>query len=354
MASLDLARRRLLAQRVTGTPFASPRDAVASLGAVQAQDYLGGLWAVGLRTRGATQADVERAVAERSIVRTWPMRGTLHFVAAEDARWMLELLAPRAMARSALRLRQLALDEATFARSRKVLGQALRDGRRLPRDEVYRVLRAARISTAGQRGIHILQRLALERFLCFAARQGKQHTFALFEEWVGPGRSLPRNEALAELAVRYFGGHGPATLQDFAWWSGLDAAGAREALALAGRRLSREVAGDRVLWRADSPPAGKRGMAAAYLLPPFDESLVGYRDRTPMLDPADAARVRHLLSPTIVVGGRVVGTWTRSLDGDSVLVRASIFDGGGRRPGAALAAAAERYGRFLGRRAVLA
>jgi hypothetical protein len=348
-----LARRRLLTQRVTGAPFDDPAAAVAWLGAVQAQDYLGALWAIGLRTRGATEADVERAIAQRAIVRTWPMRGTLHFVAAADARWMLELLTPRAVAASAARLRGLRLDEAVFTRSKHLFERALRGGRTLARDAMYAVLEDGGIATGDQRGIHILSWLAQDRFLCFAARQGKAQTFALFEEWVPPALPRSREEALGELATRYFTGHGPATLADFTWWTKLTTADAREGLALAGPRLAREVVGGVAHWRSATPRAGRSAPAATALLPAFDESLVGYRDRSAILEPAWADRVHHLLSPTVVVADRVVGTWTRTLEQDAVLVEPTFFEQPGRAHRRAALAAAERYGAFLGRRVVV-
>lgn len=355
MASVDIARRRVVAQRVTGEPCEDAAQAVSALGAVQAQDYLGSLWAIGLRTRGAVEADVERAIAERSIVRTWPMRGTLHVVAAADVRWMLKLLAARPMAAAAARHRQLGLDGAMFARSRDALARALRGAKRLTRDAAYRVLAAARVPTEGQRGIHVLQQLSHEGLLCHAAREGKQQTFALLDEWVPPARAVGREEALERLAHRYFTGHGPATLEDLAWWSGLAAADAREALELAKPRLRREVVGGTIYYRSREAPRGRRGRApGARLLPAFDELLVGYRDRSATLDPSFADRVHHLLSPTVVVDGRVVGTWTRTIGKDAVVVTASFFE---RRPprawAHALEAAAEEYGRFVGRRAVL-
>lgn len=349
MTQLDIAIRRLLGQRVAGARFEDATRAVTSLGAVQAQDYLGSLWAIGLRTRGATEADVERAVAERAIVRTWPMRGTLHFVPAADVRWMLKLAAPRAISAAAARHRELGLDEAAFARSRDLLGRALRGGRRLTRDGAYQVLRSGRVSPAGQRGIHVLQRLAQEGFLCFAAREGRQQTFALLDEWLPQGRTLARDEALAELATRYFTGHGPATIQDFAWWSGLAAADAREGLELARPRLARDVADGQVYWRSRTAARPRAGSAAA-LLPAFDELLVGYRDRSATLDPRFADRVGRLLSPTVVVRGRVVGTWTRAFRGDAVVVRARFFGPAGAAAARTLAAIAGEYGRFLGRR----
>jgi hypothetical protein len=208
MTPSEIARLRLEAQRVSAPRFTRPEELVSWLGAVQAQDYLGALWAVGLRTEMAREADVERALAEGAIVRTWPMRGTLHFVAAADARWMVELLAPRRISGAASRFRQLGLDDATFTRAGRVLEKRLAAGP-LTRPRVYDALEQARISTAGQRGIHILWRLAHETRICFGPREGKQPTFVLFDAWLPDARRLPRDEALAELAVRYFRGHGP-------------------------------------------------------------------------------------------------------------------------------------------------
>jgi hypothetical protein len=173
---LDLARYRLHNQHIARAMFDKPSDIVGWLGAVQAQDYLGSLWALGLRTRNATEGDIEKAIAAKTIVRTWPLRGTLHFVAAADVRWMLELLTPRVVAGSEGRRQQLDLDEAIFARSKELFVSALQGGKQLPRDVMYDLLEAAQISTAGGRGLHILWRLAHDGIICFGARQGKQQT----------------------------------------------------------------------------------------------------------------------------------------------------------------------------------
>ena len=184
----------------------TPADAVRWLGAVQAQDYAGALWAVGMRTRGAVEADVEGAVAERTIVRSWPLRGTLHFVAPDDLRWMLTHFAPRTIARAAPRFRQLELDERTFARSSALFVKALQGQRQLSRPRLYALLERAGISAAGSRGLHILWRSAHDGLICFGARQGNQHTFALLDEWVPPAKTLtppqPRSPAMRPLIWR--------------------------------------------------------------------------------------------------------------------------------------------------------
>lgn len=348
-----MARLRIAGQRIAARRLERPADVVRWLGAVQAQDHLGALWAIGLRTRGATEADVERAIAERAIVRTWPMRGTLHLVPAEDVRWMLALLAPRVVTRRAAAYRALGLDDGAFARSRDAVARALEGGRRLGREALYGVLRDARVPTGGQRGIHVLSRLAMEGLVCHATREGKQQTFALLDEWVPAARPRAREEALAALARRYFTGHGPATPDDLAWWAGLGAREAREAVELARPELVAETAGGRALWRAAAAGRATAGSPAAHLLPPFDELLVGYRDRSATLTPAHAARVHALLSPTVVAGDRVVGTWTRTVAVDEVVVRVEPFARMGRAVAAAIAAGAARYGRFLGRKVVV-
>ncbi|HEY7269413.1 MAG TPA: winged helix DNA-binding domain-containing protein, partial [Dehalococcoidia bacterium] len=220
-----------------GSSFASVADAVRGLGAIQAQDYPAALWAVALRCDGVTEVDVEDAIARGEIVRTWPMRGTYHFVAAEDARWMVGLLGPRVLAGVARRHRQLELEEADFKRSEDVCRRELTGGRRLTRPSFYRLLQSDGVSTAGQRGIHIVQYLALTGLICYGPREGSQPTLVLLDEWTPASKALDREEALAAIALRYFAGHGPATLRDFGWWTGLAANEARDAIALAGPAL---------------------------------------------------------------------------------------------------------------------
>ncbi|MCA1616823.1 MAG: winged helix DNA-binding domain-containing protein [Acidobacteria bacterium] len=163
----DIALRRLRAQRPVGDKFERPEDVVAWLGAVQAQDYSGALWEVGLRLSRGTEADVERAVAGRKIVRTWPMRRTLHFVTAADVRWMLRLLTPRVVAGMAQRLHQhVGLDESSFTRAKKLFERALGGGKRLTRSAMYEVLEAGGVPSTDGCGLHILCRLAQDGFLC--------------------------------------------------------------------------------------------------------------------------------------------------------------------------------------------
>ncbi len=357
MTSSDIARQRLHNQRISGSTFEQPADVVAWLGAVQAQDYLGALWAVGLRMRNAVEADIEQALANRTIIRTWPMRGTLHFVAAADIRWMLELLTPRIVAGSARRIhQQFGLDEAAFARSKDLFVRALEGGKQLTRNAMYEALETGGIATTSGRGLHILWRVAQDGLICFGAREGKQQTFALLAEWAPMAKRMARDEALAGLARRYFTSHGPATLQDFAWWSGLTTADAKAGLEMAKRFLAQEISDGQTYWLAPSMPAAKDSSPTGYLLPAFDEYTVAYKDRSAVLslEYAKHANYRHgIFNPTIVVNGQVVGTWKRTIEKDEVVVTPSPFAKLKRAETRAFAEAASRYGEFLGASVVL-
>lgn len=320
-------------------PFASPRAAVSSLVAVQAQDHLASLWAIGLRVADSTEADVERSIG-KDLIRTWPLRGTLHLVAADDARWLLELVAPKTLAGAAKRFRDLGLDDAAFSRARKVLEPALAT-EALTRPEVYARLESVGLDTSKTRGLHVLFRLAQERFLCFGPRVGSQPTFTLFDRLVpAHQRRRTREEALAELATRYFAGHGPATTADFTWWSGLSAADARHAISAA--QLGHEDLDGERLWLAGTPSPRSEVVC---LLPPFDEFIVAFKNRHHVVD--DPRHVNQggngILSAVIVAGGRVVGTWKRTLSRRGVSVHVS----GPVRAGYSVAV--ERYAQFLGR-----
>lgn len=348
----SLTARRLHAQGITTPLAASPADVVRHMGAMQAQDYHAALWAVGLRTEAATRAQVEDAIARGEIVRTWPMRGTLHLLAREDVRWMVALLAPRVQAANAARIaRDLGLDAATLAAGRRVIEDALADGTPVLRSDLYARLDAAGIASTGQRGLHLLNWLAHESVICQGPRQGRQPTFVMMDAWVPPSAPLERDEALHRLALRYLQGHGPATAADLAWWAGLTQKDATHALtlALATAELERDTHhGTTWWWPADAPAAPRS--RTIHLLPAFDEYLIGYRDRTPVLDAVHTRRViglNGLVAATAIVGGRVAATWKRGGDNDDEVVLdplRALVDA----EHAGIRRAATRWRRFLG------
>ena len=350
--NVDITHTRLAAQRIAGQKFDTPAEVVAWLGAMQAQDYLAALWAIGLRMRAATQAAVEQAIAERRIVRTWPMRGTLHFVAAEDVRWMSALMTPRVIAGSAARLRrEHGLDDAVLARCRKIVVKSLQGGQALTRGALYAALETAGIATAQQRGIHITGRLAQEGLLCLGPRADKQPTFVLLEEWVTRHRAPARDEALAELALRYFRSRGPATAHDFAWWSGLTLKDAQLGIELARTGLHQESIEGTAYWQGDEIPATFENVANPQLLPSFDEYLVAYKDRSAALEARfnrQVIGINGLFNASVVVDGRVVGTWKRTLGKTSVAIELVPFRRLLKKERAAVEAEAQRYGNFIG------
>jgi hypothetical protein len=215
---------------------------------------------------------------------------------------------------------------------------------------MYKVLETDGISTDSYRGLHILARLAQEGLICFATRDGKQPTFALLDEWVPAARRMARDEALAELARRYFTSHGPATVQDFVWWSGLTTVDAKAALGMAKPHLAQEVSDGQTYWLASSMPTTKDVSPTAYLLPPYDEYTVAYKDRSAVLDPLYAKRLNTgngVFSPIIVVDGQVVGAWKRALKKDTVVITPDPFTKLNKAASRAIATAANRYGKFL-------
>jgi hypothetical protein len=346
----SLTARRLHGHGIATPVAKTPADAVRQMGAMQAQDYTASLWAIGLRTAGATLATVETAIARGEIVRTWPMRGTLHWLACEDVRWMVALMAPRVQAANAARIaRDYGLDAETLSRCRRTLEAALSHGRPVARGHLYAQLDAIGVDSGGQRGLHVLGWMAQEGLICQGPREGRQPTFVWLDAWIPVAAALHRDEALQRLALRYLQGHAPATAADLAWWSGLTQKDAKQALELAAASLQREVRDSDVLWHAPTS-APVRATRTVHLLPAFDEYLIGYRDRAPVVAADHLRRVigiNGLVSPTVILNGRVVGTWKRDADARGH-VRITPFRPLSDKEQAGIGKAAARLGRFLG------
>lgn len=350
MPTATLPPLRLAAQHITRHPAKSPSEVVRLMAGLQAQDYPAAKWAIGLRLPGWTESQVEEAVASKTLLRTWVMRGTLFFVAPDDARWMLRLTAERNIARSMARHKQLELDEATFKRSQQIFARALQGGRLLIRSELYDLLERSGISADVQRGYHMLWMAGVEEVICFGPLRGKQPTFALLDEWAPESKELERDEALAELALRYFTSRGPATIGDFIWWSGLAPAEARLGHELARSQLAERQVGEISYWHApESQPASDP--APAHLIPGFDEYVIGYQDRSPVLDLHHVGQLvpwkNGIIQPTIALDGRLVGTWKRKPKKKVVEIEFHPFEKLASASKELLAAAADRYARYL-------
>ena len=351
MSDAQVAAERLVRHRLMkpGSPDAA--DAVAWFGAVQAQDYGAAKWALALRMRGAvTGADVDRAFNEGRILRTHLLRPTWHFVAAADIGWLLELTAPRVHQALAFGRRYFGLSDAMHRRAARTIARALERDDCLTRNELADRLDRAGVPASGVPLAFVIMYAELEGIICSGPRRGKQFTYMLLDERVPPAPALTRDEALRELVSRYFTSHGPAQPQDFAWWSGLTLGDARKGLALAGAQLSREtVDGKEFYFAASSAPPIP---PAVYLLPNYDEYTVAYKDRSHFYDAADFqspnARDNVPFANMLVVGGRVLGIWKRTLGSKSVQVTATWLRPPTPAQQRALAAAVKRYGEFLG------
>ena len=319
MTSAELGLLRLVAQRLAGPRPASAAEAVRRLTAVQGQDYPGAVTSVALRTRSGTRRDVEAALDAGEIVRSWPMRGTLHLVAAEDLPWLLELLTPRVLAGAAARRAALGLTDGDVERARDIARAALGGGRRLRRSELLAALSEGGVDTSAQRGYHLLGHLSQTGTLCMGPTSGKEQLFVLLDEWIRSPRRPAREEALGELAHRFFTGHGPATVADLARWAGLTLRDVRAGLAIARPGLACiEVDGAELFMDPETPDrlaACRQEAAGVFLLPGFDEFVLGYADRSAVLPPEFADRIvpggNGMFRPTVVYEGRVVGTWRR-------------------------------------------
>jgi hypothetical protein len=347
-----IRQQRLHNQHLTASPFEHPAEAVQWLVAVQAQDFAGAKWALGLRLRGATDDEVEQAFADGAILRTHLLRPTWHFVTPADIHWLLALTAPRVHAANAPYYRKLELDQDLLGRSRRALAQALQGGNHLTRDELRGVLEAVGINSAGQlRMSYIMMHAELDGLVCSGPRRGKQFTYALLDERAPQTKLLQRDVALVELARRYFASRGPATEQDFAKWSGLTLTEARMGLEGVKAHLHGEVVDGQTYWFAPSPAAAHQPAPTAYLLSIYDGYISGYKDWTALGSAEHAAKLVALdnaLTAIIVVDGQIVGTWKRALRKSTVVITADIFRELTDAERQAVVTAAHHYGAFLG------
>jgi hypothetical protein len=345
-----IALLRLHQQQIAAQHFRTPQDLLAWMGAMQAQDYPMMKWAAGLRLPGATEDQIDAAIAAGTVIRTHALRPTWHLLPAADIYWMLDLTAPQIL--SSMRSRHLGLEltPELLSRSRRVLESELRGGQYKTREDLKPALEAAGIRNEDNRLAHVLLCAELDGLICSGPGPGSRQTYALLPEVVPAQRRLPREEALATLALRYFRSHGPATLPDFAWWSGLPAGDARRALASVQHLLRGEQADGAAYWMDPEAQPADPEPEQLRLLPAFDEYLVSYKDRQAVLPQAQHQRAVHIngvFRPIIVQAGQVIGTWKRSLKGRRVLLEAEWFAPPGPELEAAFAAAGEGFRRFL-------
>jgi hypothetical protein len=351
MNNSDITQLRLRNQGLSKKIFQNATDVVGWLGAVQAQDYAGAKWALGQRLNNVTNTALDTAFNEGKILRIHVLRPTWHFLAPEDIRWILMLSTPRVHAGNGFMYRQLELDRSIIRKSYAVLENALQGNKHLTRTELGSILEKAGIIAAGPRLAYILMSAELDGIVCSGPRKGKQFTYALVEERVPQVRKRDRDEALAELVRRYFVTRGPATLQDFTWWSGLTMADAKNGLEMVKRQFTSEMINGQTYWFADSKPPAKAKSPAAHLLPNYDEYFIGFKDRSAIGDVIQLSKLDAndpaFIANVIIVDGQLVGGWKRTFSKDSVHVKLKLIANLTEAEYRAVTEAAQRYGKFL-------
>lgn len=291
-------------------------DVVQMLGAVQSQDYAGAKWAIGMRATGLTDTDIDRAFDAGEILRTHVMRPTWHFVAAEDLLWMQRLTGHRVAAKMTSYNTTLGLTPAMFRKSHKTIEKSLANHQYRTRTQLKAVLDKAGVNTEGtQRLAHLMMQAELDGLICSGPRVGKQFTYALVSERAPTSRELEGDDALAELTRRYFASRAPATVHDYAWWSGLPISTCRRGVALLDRELQSLTVGDAVYFVPPNFDLPDATHDAVHLLPNYDEYFIGYRDRSAigqrLKDLALVTGGNALIAHVVSVGGQLVGGWKR-------------------------------------------
>lgn len=358
VSSKVMGRLRLASHGLLGPGFDGVPEAVRGMGAIQAQDLQSALWAVGVRVPGAGLSDVRRALDDGAVVRSWPMRGTLHLLAPEDLQWILNITTARMVQGTAGRHRQLEITSGDVEKCREVALGVVDGGRAASRQELFAAFEAAGQATKAQRGIHLLWMLCQSASLVLGPLESNQQKFVAFDRWITSSRDLGREKGIAELLLRYLRGHGPATLRDFAWWSSIPLTEVRRALPeVSGELVELEHDGTQY-WLSPEAAAlledGVPGQRTVLALPGFDEFVLGYTDRSIVLPPEHAQKIvpggNGVFKKAIVAGGEVTGTWARQGNGQPAAVVPVPFDDTKPLGPAALAGfrrAAEQYGRFL-------
>lgn len=348
MKQTAIINQRLLNQQIAATSVKTPHELVSWLGPMQSQDFGMAKWAIGLRLPGLRDVDVEDAFNKGAILRTHMMRPTWHFVTPEDIGWIQKLTAHRVHAASASMYRKTGMNSKMFARCNDLLAKILQGNNYLTRDEIKTELQKIKLKPDNLQMVYLLMNAELECLICSGPRKGRQFTYALLEERAPVTGPRDREEALAKFTERYFASRGPATLQDFAWWSGFTIKEAREGVAM----LSGDFAEETVDGKAYIFQPGKAILPAraqtTFLLPDFDEYGISYKDRSVMSGSKTAALDKRggnvIFNHVVVVDGMIAGTWQRMKNN---AVEVMPFSPLSKAKQQALRAAVKKYEAFI-------
>lgn len=351
MKIADIAHMRLHNQQLAAKKYQSPKEIVAWLGAMQAQEMISSKWAIGIRLAGATEKQIDKSLDRGDILRTHILRPTWHYVTPEDIHWMLALTGPQVKAGLKSRHKQLEFTEALFKKSNNTIEKALSNGEHLTRKEIVAILKKVKIDGAGERGAHLLWRAETDGIICSGAQRGKEITYALLAQRVNTGKSLPREEALGKLAHRFFTGHGPATVRDFIWWSGLSVTDGKNALEMVKKEFDSIVVDEQEYWVSPGlkvPPREKK--SSCLLLPPFDEYIIAYADRSAVVSGESKKKnlfENGLFKSVILVNGKAVGNWKRTFKKDKLVLETQYWKPPAKTTEALVKKAWKEYEKFM-------
>jgi hypothetical protein len=360
MTPSEIIGHRLINQQIAETTLKKPEEVVSWLGAVQAQEYAMAKWAIGLRlpvnkngSPAFNDTDIETAFNEGTILRTHAMRPTWHFVSPADIRWIQELTASRVHAISAYYARQRNLNAKVFKKSNDTLIKVLEGGKHLTRTELKTEFERVKIFTDGERLAHLLMYAELERVICSGPRKGKQFTYALLDERAPANKKTKkfnREEALAELIMRYFKSRGPATIQDFVWWSGLTVKDARTGISLLTKTLESKIINGQEYFFYPGELKDIRKLQTTFLMPDYDEYGISYKNRDLIFDKKNALKGHDgnpIFGHMIVINGVIEGTWQRVIKNNKVNVETTFFSPLNKTKTASLNKAIKKYISFV-------
>ena len=357
MTAENILSLRLANQQINRTRFTTPEQLVNWFGGVQSQDFAMAKWAIGLRLPRLKEADVDSAFNDGKILRTHVLRPTWHFVTPQDIRWMLELTAPRIIQSLSHNYRSFGWDKKFFKKTNRLLVTTLQHGNVLTRDELRDIFQKAKIPTDGLKFIHIMMHAELDGIICSGPKKNKQFTYSLLDERAPNAKQVKREDALAELTRRYFGSHGPATIYDFAWWSGLTIKDVKEGLEMTTSDLTKEVINNEPYWMSGHFARVKNKSSDVYLLPNYDEYLVAYKDRNLTTDKKHTkqgvALTNSFFNHSLIINGQVAGSWKRTFEKDKVRIEIQSLFAISKSLKESIAVEANRYAKFLQMPAVI-
>ncbi len=351
----EIIQQRLLNQHISSTSCKTPEEIVSTLGAMQAQEYQQAKWAIGLRLQHLRDVDVENAFTKGEIIRTHILRPTWHFVSPKDIRWMLTISARRVKAANAFMYRKMDLEEKVFRKANSILSKSLEGGKYLTRAQLAAELERKKIIADGIRLSCIMMQAELDGVICSGPKDGKQFTYALLDERVPASKPLTKEEALAELTKRYFNSRGPATLHDFATWSGLTLAQVKKGVDILANHLHQvKVNGDSFYFMQNpmdkflKEPLGHN----MHLLPIYDEYIMGYKDRSFYFNPKNKANQKptYTFDNTIISGGQIAGFWKRKINNSSIDMEYVLLKTFSKTDKKKFISSVDKYSKFLAMR----